>query len=1040
MMTISRGSLPALQEGRWLLFVVCNLRYLRTTSNPSCPEARLDVEFHAEHQQLQKLWTGAAIMVLGPALALFCVNAMYWLLGRLTYTFLNHVSSAPQTRHRLWPVFMPLPSCEHLDMVREKLQLIYQPIPFFPALLALMIGVFLATAAQFVITHYGLMTRTGNRDICFYNEKCYHPGLAWDIPWNHILSNLAYFVAGVHTMLQTFFAESRCRLFMRRTMEALFRSVHLDPYGGITRPEWAKIFDDADVNKDGVVSRQEWQEQHRDVVAFDFITDAGHLSREDWLAAFKRLDANGDGVLTKAKFRLASRSIDVRTFYAIGTTFIAEGVGSMCYHLCPSVETFQFDTCFMISIAHLLTMALADWSQPNCDSTAALKYFVYILTPMWLINFIGTWYDIEVFNSTWIYWTYTSLVVMRVLQSLVVFVVLLVYVDPSARESLGGTANTFLLLSIAVMVVVVSRQIYMHDLRFMVCSVAGIGSRILKYSYLAVMVVVGMISLQCFDEKVVIVAPEATPAQSHDANQDCVFSIFDLHDCWHLLSAVALALFSMFILDIRVNSWARNSGIQVIAEQPADHYSRVLSELDAEASSEDFVDTVPEPIECSVFLLGSALGLRDDVGRLTMDVSREANGYVIDSEPCNPPSGSNYCQASVQSALAGLQGLQDPGARIGAVLAVQDQSSEACCMQGTDYDEFVFENAPKHDLRNTSTPLFDSSTALVIIDVQKDFTVGSFAQPCWGQGGETFLRKTTQLIRAAADAGATVIASKDIHPSNHCSFAGEDRCRNQKDTTEGTATARYVNEFPSHCSFDMKDGHVVPQKAPETPFCRFLESIEVKVPLCALSDFVGADFDPTLAEALSLVDRSQVEVVFKGFHANYDSFSAMEHRETKEGAMRVQDEESAATGGFALPAARDDACHGRWDQVECYPTKAELDDPSAGRRSFASILTARNIRKMVVIGLVYDFCVKETAIFTKENSPSTQVRVLADLTRPSFDGKPGAPYTSGLCDGQESANGFCAEGGGTKPMYQRVLQDFLANGVEVKRLVEPTCA
>ena len=509
MMTISRGSVPGIQSGRWLLFVVCNLRYLRTTSNPACPEAHLEVELHSEYDQLQKLRTGTAIMIFGPALVLFCVNAMYW----LTYKFLNYVNpQAPsQSRHSLWPVFMSMPNHEHLAMLREKMTLIYEPVPFFPALLALMIGVFLATAAQFVITHFGLMARTGNRDICFYNERCYHPGIVWDVPWNHILSNLAYFVAGVHTMLQTFFAESRCRHFMHKTMAALFRSVNLDPCGSLTKKEWAAIFDDADVNRNGVVSRQEWQERHRDVIAFDFIdeTDAGSLSREEWFAAFARLDANGDGVLTKAKFQLASRAIDVRAFYAIATTFIAEGVGSMCYHLCPSVETFQFDTCFMISIAHLLTIALADWGEPDFDMTAALKYFVYILTPIWLINFIGTWYDIHVFNCTWIYWTYTSLVVMwtvgavtslrrvfagpdmgtcsmwtmRLLQGLIVLVVCLVYVDPNARESLGGTANTFLLLSIAVMAVVVSRQIYMQDFRFMACGVLDIGGRILKYSF-----------------------------------------------------------------------------------------------------------------------------------------------------------------------------------------------------------------------------------------------------------------------------------------------------------------------------------------------------------------------------------------------------------------------------------------------------------------------------------------------------------------------------------------------------------------------------
>ncbi|CAE6945243.1 unnamed protein product [Symbiodinium sp. CCMP2456] len=256
----------------------------------------------------------------------------------------------------------------------------------------------------------------------------------------------------------------------------------------------------------------------------------------------------------------------------------------------------------------------------------------------------------------------------------------------------------------------------------------------------------------------------------------------------------------------------------------------------------------------------------------------------------------------------------------------------------------------------------------------KDFTQGSLRQPCWDFGGDTFLRSlpyrrggvgavnTEQLIQKAAE-----------------------NCLNQKDKREGTAKERYVNDFPSHCSFEWTNGTAVPQKAPETPFCKFMDSIEVKVPFCGNLTFVGTDFDPALAEALSRVDRSQVEVVFKGFHQKYDSFSAMEHRETQEGAMSVDVEEM----------------------------------------------------RIVVTGLVYDFCVKETAIFTRENSPSTEVWVLADLTRPSFDGKPGAPYTTGLCDGEEADNGYCAEGGGTKKWYNRVLQDFLDNGVKVKRLVEP---
>ena len=38
-------------------------------------------------------------------------------------------------------------------------------------------------------------------------------------------------------------------------------------------------------------------------------------------------------------------------------------------------------------------------------------------TPVWLINFIGTWYDIDVFDCEWLYWLYSFLVVVPELQS-----------------------------------------------------------------------------------------------------------------------------------------------------------------------------------------------------------------------------------------------------------------------------------------------------------------------------------------------------------------------------------------------------------------------------------------------------------------------------------------------------------------------------------------------------------------------------------------------------------------------------------------------
>ncbi|CAK9102970.1 unnamed protein product [Durusdinium trenchii] len=378
------------------------------------------------------------------------------------------------------------------------------------------------------------------------------------------------------------------------------------------------------------------------------------------------------------------------------------------------------------------------------------------------------------------------------------------------------------------------------------------------------------------------------------------------------------------------------------------------------------------------------------------------------------------CASFVMSKLKEIAGVEDPGARIGAVLA--DQAFLEGCCDRTEYDDFIAAEAAPVD----GLPLFTEHTALVIVDMQRDFTEGSFAQPCWAKTGARFLSKMLETIEEAKAAGSLIIATKDFHPFNHCSFAGESSCMNKKDLKEESALSRYVNEFPSHCSFSMKGRYAMPQKASDTPFCQGMEELGVKMPFCR-DDFVGADLEPRILQALAKCEAKQVEVVYKGFNPTYDSFSAMHH------AASSDEHERNNTGAFALEENRSRACHGKWEvNATCYPTVEQLKTTD-GLRNFSSILMTRGIKKIVTVGLVYDYCVKETAIFTRENMPEMEVIVLSHLTRPSFDGKPGAPYTAALCDGRDLGNGFCSEGGGTKAAHQKVLADYKSNDVAFVR-------
>jgi len=416
-------------------------------------------------------------------------------------------------------------------------------------------------------------------------------------------------------------------------------------------------------------------------------------------------------------------------------------------------------------------------------------------------------------------------------------------------------------------------------------------------------------------------------------------------------------------------------------------------------------------------------------------------GYLAQS-PCTTllPNKEPVCEANVKTTLELTEtpGVSDVGARIGFVQNNPGENfTEQCCEAGTEYDRFLIEEVSTQTHTEMLTGV-DEHTALFVIDMQKDFTTGSFSQPCWGSGGNLFSQNIATLIEEMSASGALIVASKDFHPDDHCSFGGT--CLNKK----GSNDVRYMNYFPSHCTWQYKDGVAMPQSAPETPFCTQFD-VANSPPFCLQDDYVGAEFDDTILKALSGVPAAQVEVVYKGFDINYDSFSAFPHVQTA--GDDVTAEETERTGGYALPEDRARDCHGRWEETECLPSVTEFESitqPSSGPatpvlRSVPDILLAKSIDKVVVVGLVYDFCVGETAMFGSDgrslwHATDPEITVLAELARPSFDGKPGSPF---VCD--TDPTGFCSDGGGTRPTFTQWKASMEANSVTVTRVVPDEC-
>jgi len=375
----------------------------------------------------------------------------------------------------------------------------------------------------------------------------------------------------------------------------------------------------------------------------------------------------------------------------------------------------------------------------------------------------------------------------------------------------------------------------------------------------------------------------------------------------------------------------------------------------------------------------------------------------------------------------------------------------ACCRAGTEYDTFLTTFVRTKD-RGEFMQGVDAKTALLVIDIQKDLTLGSFGQPCFDS---SLIFRTATLIKEFSKKGALIIASKVFQPKDHCGFSGNANiCRNLQDHKghEFTVEQRYQSEVPDHCTYEERGFRNVPQGAPETAFCRSFGDVHSESysgpPWCLDETFVGTDFDDEIRIVLASLKSDQVEVVFKGFSAHYQSFSAFPSQMPPDTEEKIAEMES--TGGFALPKNRAAECHGHWDKPdgECYPRTHEMDSDARGgddnMRSTIDIMKARGIEHVVVVGLTFDYSVGDTAIFATQAAavnvlPGLRVEVLADLARPSFDGKPGAPYASQRCDAGRAKGNLCTVGGGTLPAYKAWLYDLEGNGVDVWRLADSTC-
>jgi len=303
-----------------------------------------------------------------------------------------------------------------------------------------------------------------------------------------------------------------------------------------------------------------------------------------------------------------------------------------------------------------------------------------------------------------------------------------------------------------------------------------------------------------------------------------------------------------------------------------------------------------------------------------------------------------------------------------------------CTEKGvTTYDRIIKDKKPP------TMPPLDGSTLLFVIDMQNDFVSGSFNQPC--EHKRAFLTANlAKVIDTVSRRGGDVIASRDYHSREDCSFKGRDAatkakngqgCVNVQHLRAADEDGRYHNSFPPHTVFDYKDGRAMPTNG----------ALEQELIRSALHHAKLA--------AEERGDPEAVETVYKGFHPSIDSFSAFPHYYT---ASEAED----WTGGFAMRPSVPSACLGRNAAAEaaCYPREGDLLNATTAEgmartdEIVRDRMRVKKIDKIVVTGLVFDFCVKETAIYVRKwldlnGLKSTRVMIPVELARPALEGLPG---------------------------------------------------
>lgn len=210
----------------------------------------------------------------------------------------------------------------------------------------------------------------------------------------------------------------------------------------------------------------------------------------------------------------------------------------------------------------------------------------------------------------------------------------------------------------------------------------------------------------------------------------------------------------------------------------------------------------------------------------------------------------------------------------------------------------------------------EATDALIVVDMQNDFIPVDSLNPHGGafgvSEGADVVDLIVQLMQKFGEAGAMVVPTRDYHPIDHCSFI----------PTGGP--------FPPHC----------------------------------IQGSIGSHFYKTIGTCARRLQRrynDKVQVVFKGYHEDVDSFGSFEYPEDYMAGRVSKRDCPDRLHGCTLPA---------WTgciALKCSNMQADINAPpdilaALRRENLSDILKKAGIKRIFACGLALDFCVLDTCL------------------------------------------------------------------------------